>query len=131
MVCEKGELIINIKRKPNVDISLRVDLVNSIDWQKCDNNTSGYSFKYNTEALNIHKAKPNTINIISFFNQNSLSYKLENGKLSTFTCQSSNNKFSKNEGLIPFDECKDLFNNDLDTIKPIINNDVIALKKTC
>ena len=84
----------------------------------------------NTETLNVHKAKPNTINIISFFNQNSLTYSLKRGELTTFACKSANNSLVKKEGIIPFDACSDLFSNDLDPIKPIINNDVVTLKKS-
>lgn len=159
LICEKGDLIVNIKRKPNIDVSLKVDLVSSIDWKKCNcndyeihnldynnddlvefkhskygdyeykNNISGYSFKYNSETLKNQTAKPNTINIISFFNQNRLTYNLENGELSTLVCYSSKNKIIKNKEIVFLDNYKNLFTNDLETFKPIINDDISDLKQ--
>lgn len=159
LICEKDNLIINIKRKPNIDISLRVDLANSIDWKKCNhneyetnnlnydndeliefkhskygsyeykNNVSGYTFKYNSEDLKVKKNKSININLISFFNQNSLTYKLENGDLSTIIYQPTNNSHFKNNGLVPFSKCESLFTDDLNPIKPIINDDISDLQQ--
>lgn len=109
---EENILDINIKRKSGLDISLKLDLVNSIDWAKCDkkehietnlnnndsliefkyskygdvkftNNKTGYSFKYNTKDLNTNQTKSVAICINSSTNQNSINYSLTNGDLST------------------------------------------------
>lgn len=157
--CNEKLLIVDIKRQSSLDITLKVDLVNSIDWKKCNhneyetnnlnydndeliefkhskygsyeykNNISGYTFKYNTEDLKAKKKKSITISLISFFNQNSLTYKLENGDLSTIIYQPTNNSHFKNNGLVPFSKCESLFTDDLNPIKPIINDDISDLQQ--
>ncbi len=157
---------INIKRKTGLDISLKFDLVNSIDWLKCDrkehannklnyindaliefkyskygnlafkNNKTGYSFKYNTEDLNTNQTKQVSFYITSLTDQNSINYSLNNGELSTIYYNQqelysnpTNSNSRKKDYLIPFDECTNLFSNDLKPLTEVINSDLIDLEQ--
>lgn len=156
---KENYLNINIKRKLGIDISLKTDLINSINWARCQkdvylyhsldynkdeliefkcskfgdieftNNKSGYSFNYNTEDLNNSQAKKYTINVISFSDQNRVCYNLENGQLSTIYRYTNNNKLIKKDRLIPFEKHNYVFDKDLNSLMPVINSDLFDLSK--
>lgn len=151
--CNEKVLIVNIKRQAGLDISLKVDLINSIDWLKKDkneyskyylnhnsdliefqyskygkcefkNNLSGYTFIYDTEQLNNNSTRAVTINITSPTTQNRINYNLNGGELSTIYCYSEDNNLKKENNIfIPIEKCNNSSNQDL---KPVKNNQLFT-----